>query len=58
MTADKNKHRMINEIASIRQLHFPYVTFLLSSEVSAISNISSSHASTNLPNRSFLYNYF
>ena len=54
MTADKNKHRITNEIVSVRQLHFPYVTFLLSSEVSAIFNISSSHASTNLPNRRFL----
>ena len=54
MTADKNKHRITNEIASVRQLHFPCVTFLLSSEVSAIFNISSSHASTNLPNRRFL----
>ena len=37
---------------------FSHVTFLSTSEVSALFNISSSHANTNLPNRHFHMNNF
>ena len=45
MTAD-NKHIVTNNIVRIRQLFFSHVT------------VTSSHASTNLPNRHFLQEIF
>ena len=57
MTAD-NKHIFTNNIVRIRQLFFSHVTFLSSSEISVVFSITSSHASTNLPNRHFLQEIF
>ena len=57
MTAD-NKHIVTNNIVRIRQLFFSHVTFLSSSEISVVFSITSSHASTNLPNRYFLQEIF
>ena len=57
MTAD-NKHIVTNNIVRIRQLFFSHVTFLSSSEISVVFSITSSHASTNLPNRRFLQEIF
>ena len=57
MTAD-NKHIFTNNIVRIRQLFFSHVTFLSSSEISVVFSITSSHASTNLPNRRFLQEIF
>ena len=49
MTTNNNMHVITNEIVWIRQLHFAHATFFLSSEVSVVFNISSSHYNTNLP---------
>ena len=43
MTINNNNVIITNEIASIRQLYFSYVTFLSLSKVSVIFDISSSH---------------
>ena len=43
MTINNNNVIITNEIASIRQLYFSYVTFWSLSKVSVIFNISSSH---------------
>ena len=55
MITDNNKHMITNEIAYISQLFFLYVTFLSTSEVLVVSNISSSHANINLPYRRFFH---
>ena len=51
-------HVITNEIVWIRQLHFAHATFFLSSEVSVVFNISSSHYNTNLPIRRFSQEQF
>ena len=56
--SNNSKHIIINEIVLIRQLLFSHVTFLPSTKVSVVLNISSSHAYTNLPVRRFLHEQF
>ena len=47
MTTNNNKHIITNEAVWIRELFFPYVTYLSIAEVSLVFNISPSHANTN-----------
>ena len=51
-------HITINETASIRRLLFSHVSFLSSSEISVVFNISSSDSNTNLPIRRFSHKQF
>ena len=53
LTNNNNKHISTNKIGWIRQIFISYVTLLLTSEVSVVFDISSSHVNINLLNRRF-----
>ena len=56
MTTNNYKHIANNIMMWIRSLFFSYVTFLSTIDVACVvSNISSSHANSNLSNRCFLH---
>ena len=58
MSTKNNKHIVTSDVVWVRQLLFSHLTFLSSSEVSVVFNISFSHANTNLPIRRFHINNF
>ena len=58
MTTNNNKHIITNKIKWIRQLLFPHITFLSSSEASIVFNISSLYSNTNFGTRHFLEEQF